>query len=329
MRLATRALIAALATLVLCTAVSAQTLRRPTDPRNQAPTVGTGGGPGGPTGLLPFMTATRCVEVSSLSALPTATTIVIPVTWISRRSRSALTSGSTITWSCSSNRRATAASRSITRRICRASICQTRSSSSGDAAVHWPAIILAAWRVNWVWTALTGFARCSVRLDHHATSGGSHSCSSRSLVALDRTSVSRGTRLLRRLSVAWALRPVVAVLLARPQISRDRFSWLAASCRVLCLQPESLPADAQLPFRLPCPIFSPLLRLTFLMLRSSIGSMVNRPLALMIGANIRFTGPNNPLGLNLIPFYRFYWDKADDAQASISCSVARVLVAHW
>jgi K319-like protein len=51
MRLATRALIAALATLVLCTAVSAQTLRGPNDPRNQAPTVGTGGGPGGPTGL--------------------------------------------------------------------------------------------------------------------------------------------------------------------------------------------------------------------------------------------------------------------------------------
>ncbi|MBA2527083.1 MAG: PKD domain-containing protein [Pyrinomonadaceae bacterium] len=51
MRLATRALIAALATLVLCTAVSAQTLRRENDPRNQAPTVGTGGSPGGPTGL--------------------------------------------------------------------------------------------------------------------------------------------------------------------------------------------------------------------------------------------------------------------------------------
>ena len=51
MRLATRALIAALATLVLCTAVSAQTPRGANDPRNQAPTVGTGGGPGGPTGL--------------------------------------------------------------------------------------------------------------------------------------------------------------------------------------------------------------------------------------------------------------------------------------
>lgn len=51
MKLATRALIAALATLVLCTAVSAQTLRGANDPRNQAPTVGTGGSPGGPTGL--------------------------------------------------------------------------------------------------------------------------------------------------------------------------------------------------------------------------------------------------------------------------------------
>jgi len=51
MRLATRALIAALVTFVLCAAVSAQTLRSPQDPRNQAPAVGTGGPVGGPTGL--------------------------------------------------------------------------------------------------------------------------------------------------------------------------------------------------------------------------------------------------------------------------------------
>ena len=51
MRLATRALTAALVTLVLCAAVSAQTLRSPNDPRNQSPSVGTGGPEGGPTGL--------------------------------------------------------------------------------------------------------------------------------------------------------------------------------------------------------------------------------------------------------------------------------------
>ena len=51
MRLATRALIAALVSLVLCAAVSAQTLRSPNDPRNQSPSVGTGGPEGGPTGL--------------------------------------------------------------------------------------------------------------------------------------------------------------------------------------------------------------------------------------------------------------------------------------
>ena len=51
MRLATRALMAALVSLVLCAAVSAQTLRSPGDPRNQSPAVGTGGPPGGPTGL--------------------------------------------------------------------------------------------------------------------------------------------------------------------------------------------------------------------------------------------------------------------------------------
>ena len=51
MRFAHRALIAALVSLVLCAAVSAQTLRSPDDPRNQSPAVGTGGPEGGPTGL--------------------------------------------------------------------------------------------------------------------------------------------------------------------------------------------------------------------------------------------------------------------------------------
>ena len=51
MRLATKALIAALITMMISGAVAAQTLRSPDDPRNQAPAVGTGGPPGGPTGL--------------------------------------------------------------------------------------------------------------------------------------------------------------------------------------------------------------------------------------------------------------------------------------
>ena len=51
MRLARRALVAALATLMLCAAVSAQTLRPETDPRNLSPAVGTGGPVAGPTGL--------------------------------------------------------------------------------------------------------------------------------------------------------------------------------------------------------------------------------------------------------------------------------------
>src|SRR5688572_23148571 len=51
MRLAHRALLAALVSLVLCAAVSAQTIRSDRDPRNQSPAVGTGGSEGGPTGL--------------------------------------------------------------------------------------------------------------------------------------------------------------------------------------------------------------------------------------------------------------------------------------
>ena len=51
MRLATRALVVALISMMIGGAVAAQTLRSPDDPRNQAPAVGTGGPPGGPTGL--------------------------------------------------------------------------------------------------------------------------------------------------------------------------------------------------------------------------------------------------------------------------------------
>src|SRR5215210_3055924 len=51
MRLANRVLLCALAIFILATVASAQTLRPETDPRNQSPSVGTGGPEGGPTGL--------------------------------------------------------------------------------------------------------------------------------------------------------------------------------------------------------------------------------------------------------------------------------------
>ena len=51
MDLARRAPMLALVTLLLCAAASAQTLRSANDPRNIAPTIGTGGPVGGPTGL--------------------------------------------------------------------------------------------------------------------------------------------------------------------------------------------------------------------------------------------------------------------------------------
>src|SRR6185369_11520487 len=51
MKRVTVALISAVTIFVLSAAVSAQTLRSPQDPRNQAPAVGTGGPEGGPTGL--------------------------------------------------------------------------------------------------------------------------------------------------------------------------------------------------------------------------------------------------------------------------------------
>ena len=51
MKLAKNAFIIALTMLALVFTTTAQTLRPEKDPRNIAPTVGTGGPPGGPTGL--------------------------------------------------------------------------------------------------------------------------------------------------------------------------------------------------------------------------------------------------------------------------------------
>ncbi len=51
MKIANKAFVIVLTMLALITSMTAQTLRSTEDPRNQAPTVGTGGPPGGPTGL--------------------------------------------------------------------------------------------------------------------------------------------------------------------------------------------------------------------------------------------------------------------------------------
>ena len=51
MRLANRVLLCVLAIFILSAVTSAQTHRSENDPRNQSPSVGTGGPPGGPTGL--------------------------------------------------------------------------------------------------------------------------------------------------------------------------------------------------------------------------------------------------------------------------------------
>src|SRR6202521_2657090 len=51
MRLANRVLLCVLAIFILSAVTSAQTSRSENDPRNQSPSVGTGGPPGGPTGL--------------------------------------------------------------------------------------------------------------------------------------------------------------------------------------------------------------------------------------------------------------------------------------
>jgi hypothetical protein len=51
MRLANRVLLCVLAVFILSAVTSAQTPRSENDPRNQSPSVGTGGNPGGPTGL--------------------------------------------------------------------------------------------------------------------------------------------------------------------------------------------------------------------------------------------------------------------------------------
>jgi hypothetical protein len=48
-----------------------------------------------------------------------------------------------------------------------------------------------------------------------------------------------------------------------------------------------------------------------------------------IGAKFRFTGPENPFGIGLIPFYRFYAIRPTISRASISCNAAQAPAATW
>ena len=47
---------------------------------------------------------------------------------------------------------------------------------------------------------------------------------------------------------------------------------------------------------------------------------------MVFGGKIRFTGPNNALGVGIIPFYRYWFDKGDDNSGLTSCSVVLVQV---
>ena len=82
MRLARRALFAALAMLTLCAVASAQALRPETDPRNLSPAVGTGGPVAGPTGLFTVYDGQTLGAGSSPFRLLTATLTATPVTLI-------------------------------------------------------------------------------------------------------------------------------------------------------------------------------------------------------------------------------------------------------
>lgn len=329
MRLATRALIAALATLVLCTAVSAQTLRKPTDPRNQAPTVGTGGGPGGPTGLFTIYDGdtlrrgefTFSIAYSNYDRDPGDVDLTeIPVS---------VNVGVNDHLELFFN---TDAYRGVKvnnpKNLSGFYLPNSQLRFSQTLLGSGPAIILAPIRV----TGTTGISGAVFRqafcpgcipvITGIGPSVGSRTTFFTGGQPFIQFPFTGGTGPNFGLTGNFAAPPFTSVLGAPTggggnYSSASNFpgygSPVGSILPGVVLTTRVAPATATtLPIIVPdlftiAPTYIPDAPFINRLYGESAFSTVS------IGANIRFTGPNNPLSLNLIPFYRFYWDKPDDA----------------
>jgi hypothetical protein len=328
MRLATWALIAALASLVLCTAVSAQTLRGPNDPRNQAPTVGTGGSPGGPTGLFTIYDGdtlrrgefTFSIAYSNYDRDPGDVDIAeIPVSFnLGINDHLEL-------WFNTDAYRGVKVNNP--KHLSGFYLPNSQLRFSSTLLGSGPAIIQAPIRVSGT-TGISGAifrpAFCPACIP--VVTGVGPTVGSR-------TSFFVGGQPFVQFPFVGgqgpnfgltgnATAPPFTSVIGTPTGGSGRFgsaanfpgmgSPVGSILPGVVLTTRVQPATATT-----LPIIVPNL-FTILPTYIADAPFINRLYGesafstASIGANIRFTGPNNPLSVNLIPFYRFYWDKADD-----------------
>ncbi|MCA1573389.1 MAG: hypothetical protein LC770_02385, partial [Acidobacteria bacterium] len=328
MRLATRALIAALTTLVLCTAVSAQTPRGANDPRNQAPTVGTGGSPGGPTGLFTIYDGdtlrrgefTFSIAYSNYDRDPGDVDISeIPVSF-----QIGISDHLELFFNIDAYRGIKV---NNPRHLSGFYLPNSQLFWSASLRGSGPAIILAPARVSGT-TGISGAvfrpAFCPACIPVVTSVGPTEA----------RTSFFIGGQPFVQFPFVGGTGPnfgLTGNAFAPPYTSRlgvpsgGSGSFSAASNFPGVGSPVgSILPGVVLTTRVNPPQFpqfqSIIVPNLFTIAPTYIADapFINRLYGesafstATIGANIRFTGPDNPLSLNLIPFYRYYWDKADD-----------------
>jgi len=312
MRLATRALIAALAMLVLCTAVSAQTLRGPNDPRNQAPTVGTGGTPGGPTGLFTIYDGdtlrrgefTFSIAYSNYDRDPGDVDITeIPVSF-----NIGINDHLELFFNTDAYRGV-----KVNNPVNLSGFYLPNSQLFFGATLlcTGPAVILPPERVSGT-TQLTGFTPLFRPAGPPCNVGGQPFTQ---FPFVGGTGPNFGL-------TGNAIAPPFVSRLGVPTGGNGTFS-AASNFPGIGSPVGSILPGIVLTTRVLPPTATTLGILAPNLFTISPAYIADAPFinrlygesafsTSTIGANIRFTSPNNPLSINLIPFYRFYWDKPSD-----------------
>jgi hypothetical protein len=297
--------------LVLCAAVSAQTLRSPNDPRNQSPSVGTGGPEGGPTGLFTIYDGstlrrgefTFSIAYSNYDRDPGNVDIVdVPLSFNVGLNDHVELFFKTNGWrgiKVNNPQNLSSFYLPNSQLFCGATLC------SG------PAVVLSPSGPNVGTLAGTAVFR---------------PLNNQPFVQFPFVGGSAGTFGLTAGQIGQQFGfPGFNALLGPPVVqpnsgtfgTADNFPGIGSPVGGvlpgIVLATTVLPATA-----LTLPITIPL---TFTVAPTYLpdAPFVNRLYGesnftnMVVGAKIRFTGPNNPLGVGIIPMYRWYLDKADDA----------------
>lgn len=309
MRLARRALVAALITLTLCAAASAQTLRNENDPRNIAPTVGTGGPPGGPTGLFTVYDGqtlrkgefTFSIAYSNFDRDPGDADIVeVPISF-----QIGLTNHLELFFNTDAYRGIRVRSPANL-----SSFYLPNSRLLGNGGCSSPAIVLApTGNVGTIAGTAVFRPACSAPFVNYPFIGGN-----------------AGTFNQGGLGSTFQGFPGFNAVIGNPVGGSDNGNFGAANSfpglgsPVGSILPGVVLATSTLPVNL---VFGPNLRVpvTFTIAPAYLNDapFINREYGessfntFVVGAKYRFTGPTNPFGVAMIPFYRWYADHADDA----------------